>query len=80
MGHKKEQKWITKRGEFRFLPQEEHIHKDKNKAMSRPFFFEFFDRASRALPAQFYGARRKNSELDKKLPFLSIFLAFEPTS
>ena len=33
--------------------------------ISRSFFSELFDRASRALSAQFYSARRKNSEPDK---------------
>ena len=36
------------------------------KVISRPFFSDFFDRASRALLAQFYRARRKNSEPGKK--------------
>ena len=35
-------------------------------SISRPFFSEFFDRASRARSAQFYRARQENSEPDKK--------------
>ena len=43
-----------------------YVYKARIWAMIRPFFSEFFDIASWALSAQFYGARWSNSELDKK--------------
>ena len=41
----------------------------------RPFFINPFDRAFRALPSQFQGARQKNREPGKKI---LIYLLYEP--